>query len=87
MNDIESLENAKKAIDELKIKNIAHINEKKRLEEELDKIKKEIKEIYDVEIEDFNSAIETMKKEQEILLNKLNNLIKEATEKLGVKNE
>ena len=84
MNEIETLENAKKRVDELKIKNIANANEKKRLEDELDKIKEEIKRVYGVEIEDFNSAIEVMEKEQDVLMNKLKSLIQEATEKIGV---
>lgn len=84
MNEIETLENAKKRVDELKIKNIANANEKKRLEDELDKIKEEIKRVYGVEIEDFNSAIEVMEKEQDVLMNKLKFLIQEATEKIGV---
>lgn len=83
MNQIETLENAKKRVDELKIKNIANANEKKRLEEELRKIKEEIKSTYGVEIEDFNSAIEVMEKEQNVLMEKLKNLIEEASEKIG----
>lgn len=83
MNQIETLENAKKKVDELKIKNIANTNEKKRLESELQSIKEEIKSTYGVEIEDFNSAIEVMEKEQSILMEKLKNLIEEASEKIG----
>lgn len=83
MNQIETLENAKKKVDELKIKNIANTNEKKRLESELQSIKEEIKLTYGVEIEDFNSAIEVMEKEQSILMEKLKNLIEEASEKIG----
>lgn len=83
MNQIETLENAKKRVDELKIKNIANANEKKRLERELQKIKEEIKSTYGVEIEDFNSAIEVMEKEQNVLMEKLKNLIEEASEKIG----
>lgn len=83
MNQIETLENAKKRVDELKIKNIANANEKKRLEGELQKIKEEIKSTYGVEIEDFNSAIEVMEKEQNVLMEKLKNLIEEASEKIG----
>lgn len=83
MNQIEALENAKKKVDELKIKNIANTNEKKRLESELQSIKEEIKSTYGVEIEDFNSAIEVMEKEQSVLMEKLKNLIEEASEKIG----
>lgn len=83
MNQIEALESAKKKVDELKIKNIANTNEKKRLESELQSIKEEIKSTYGVEIEDFNSAIEVMEKEQSILMEKLKNLIEEASEKIG----
>lgn len=83
MNQIETLENAKKKVDELKIKNIANTNEKKRLESELQSIKEEIKSTYGVEIEDFNSAIEVMEKEQSVLMEKLKNLIEEASEKIG----
>lgn len=84
MSEIEKLENAKKKIDELKIKNIANANEKKRLEDELSKIKEDIKNNYGVEIEDFQSAIEVMEKEQNTLMENLNTLIASASEKLGV---
>lgn len=84
MSEIEELETAKKKIDELKIKNIANSNEKKRLEGELEKITNEIKSTYGVDIKDFNSAIEVMEKEQSVLLDKLRVLIQEASEKLGV---
>lgn len=84
MSEIEKLENAKKKIDELKIKNIANANEKKRLEDELSKIKEDIKNNYGVEIEDFQSAIEVMEKEQNTLMENLNALIASASEKLGV---
>ena len=83
MKQIETKKNTKKRVDELKIKNIANANEKKRLERELQKIKEEIKSTYGVEIEDFNSAIEVMEKEQNVLMEKLKNLIEEASEKIG----
>ena len=48
------------------------------------KIKEKIKEVYGVEIEDFNSAIETLEKEKEIKMKRLQELLNESEEKLGV---
>ena len=61
MSNVENFENLKKRIDELKVKNLTNLKEKERLEGELCKIKEKIKEVYGVEIEDFNSAITELK--------------------------
>lgn len=84
MSNVENFENLKKRIDELKVKNLTNLKEKERLEGELCKIKEKIKEVYGVEIEDFNSAIETLEKEKEIKMKKLQELLNESEEKLGV---
>ena len=84
MNNVENFENLKKRIDELKVKNLTNLKEKERLEGESCKIKEKIKEVYGVEIEDFNSAIETLEKEKEIKMKRLQELLNESEEKLGV---
>lgn len=84
MNDIEKFEDLKNRIDTLKVKKLAAENEKKRLADELDKIKDEIKQAYGVGIEDFASAIETLKEEQEKQLQKLEELVDNAEKQVGV---
>ena len=78
MSDVEKFEELKKRVDALKVKKLAAENEKKRLAEELDKIKGEIKETYGVSIEDFASAIETLKEEQAKQLQRLEQLVDDA---------
>ena len=82
MTDIEKFENLKKKIDTLNIKKMAAQSEHKRLEEELEKIKSEIKDVYHVEIEDFAKAIEIMKNEYELTLKELESLVTEAESKM-----
>lgn len=82
MTDIEKFENLKKKIDALNIKKMAAQSEHKRLEEELEKIKSEIKGVYHVEIEDFAKAIEIMKNEYESTLKQLESLVTEAESKM-----
>ena len=73
----------KKKVDSIKVKKLGREAEVKRLSEELEKCKREIKEVYGVEIKDFASAIETMKKERDAKLNELERLVTEAEEKIG----
>lgn len=82
MSDAEKFEDLKKRIDSLKVKKIAAETESRRLSEELEKIKSEIKEKYNVEIADFAEAIESMKQEQERKMRKLEELVSEAEDKL-----
>ena len=83
MTDSEKFESLKKKVDSIKVKKLASETEVKRLSEELEKCKREIKEVYGVEIKDFASAIETMKKERDAKLNELERLVSEAEEKIG----
>lgn len=82
MTEIQKFDNLKKKIDNLTVKKIAAESEYKRLEEELENSKKEIKEIYDVDIKDFAQAIITMKEEYTKTLNELQILVFEAEEKM-----
>ena len=63
MSEIDELQSFENRINEIKLKNIASENEIKRLTDELEKKKQEIKDIYQVEIEDFSNAIAVMKEE------------------------
>ena len=83
MNNNERFEKLKKKIDELNLRKLASESEAKRLQEELEKNKIEIKEVYGVEINDFANAIETMKQEYENKLNELEGLVSQAEEKIG----
>lgn len=82
MTEIQKFDNLKKKIDNLTVKKIAAESEYKRLEEELENSKKEIKEIYDVDIKDFAQAIITMKEQYTKTLNELQILVSEAEEKM-----
>ncbi len=83
MTDAERFESLKKKVDSIKVKKLASEAEVKRLSEELDKCKQEIKDVYGVEIKDFATAIETMKKERDSKLAELERLVTEAEEKMG----
>lgn len=83
MTESETFESLKRKIDDLNVKKMASESESKRLEEELNECKKEIKEVYGVEIEDFASAIEEMKKQYSLKLNELKELVLEAEQKIG----
>ena len=83
MTDSEKFESLKKKVDSIKVKKLASEAEAKRLSEELEKCKQEIKDVYGVEIKDFASAIETMKKESDAKLNERERLVSEAEEKIG----
>lgn len=82
MTEIQKFDNLKKKIDNLTVKKIAAESEYKRLEEELENSKKEIKEIYDVDIKDFAQAIITMKEQYTKTLNELEILVSQAEEKM-----
>ena len=60
---VEEFESLKKTIEEIKVKRISDIREKERLEKEFEELKAEIKDIYGVEIQDFENAIESLKSE------------------------
>ena len=83
MTDSEKFESLKQKVDSIKVKRLAAEAEAKRLSEELEKSKKEIKDTYGVEITDFAQAIETMKKERDAKLTELEKLVAEAEEKIG----
>ena len=83
MTDSERFESLKKKVDSIKVKKMASETEAKRLSDELEKCKQEIKDTYGVEIKDFATAIETMKKERDAKLNELERLVMEAEEKIG----
>lgn len=83
MTDSEKFESLKQRVDSIKVKRLAAEAEAKRLSEELEKSKKEIKDTYGVEITDFAQAIETMKKERDAKLTELEKLVAEAEEKIG----
>ena len=84
MNDKEKLEQLKKKIDALNVRKLASESEAKRLEEELEKSKKEIKDTYNVDIKDFANAIEVMKNEYQEKLAELEELVSEAEKKMEV---
>ena len=83
MTDSEKFESLKQRVDSIKVKRLAAEAEAKRLSDELEKSKKEIKDTYGVEITDFAQAIETMKKERDAKLTELEKLVAEAEEKIG----
>lgn len=87
MSEIDELQSFESRINEIKLKNIASENEIKRLTDELEKKKQEIKETYNVEIEDFSNAIEIMKEEYNNKANALSKSISDAEQQLGVKHE
>jgi len=82
MTEAEKFESLKKRVDSIKVKRLAAEAEVKRLTDELEKSKKEIKDTYGVEITDFAQAIETMKKERDAKLAELEKLVAEAEEKI-----
>lgn len=82
MTEAEKFESLKKRVDSIKVKRLAAEAEVKRLTDELEKSKKEIKDTYGVEITNFAQAIETMKKERDAKLAELEKLVTEAEEKI-----
>ena len=87
MSEIDELQSFENRINEIKLKNIASENEIKRLTDELEKKKQEIKDIYQVEIEDFSNAIAVMKEEYRNKADALSKSISDAEQQLGVKHE
>ena len=83
MTDSEKFEQLKKKVDSLKVRKMAAEAEVKRLSDELDRRKAEIKEVYGVEITDFANAIEVMKGERKQKMDELERLVREAEEKIG----
>lgn len=83
MNNNEKFQQLKKKIDALNVRKLASESQAKRLEEELEKSKSQIKKVYGVEINDFAKAIETMKKEYESKIFELENMVAEAETKIG----
>ena len=83
MTDSERFEALKKKVDSIKVKKLAAESEAKRLSEELEKCKAEIRESYGVEIADFAKAIETMKGERDAKLAELEGLVADAESRIG----
>ena len=81
---VEEFESLKKTIEEIKVKRISDIREKERLEKEFEELKAEIKNIYGVEIQDFENAIEGLKSELDDNMRLLREKISECTAKMGV---
>lgn len=84
-NEITEIQNLENRISNIKLKNMASENEIKRLDEALENKKKEIKEIYGVEITDFSKAIDILKKELSVKMKELQDLIEKSEQKIGVK--
>ena len=84
-NEITEIQNLENRISNIKLKNIASENEIKRLDEALENKKKEIKDIYGVEITDFSKAIDILKMELSAKMKELQDLIEKSEQKIGVK--
>lgn len=78
----QKFEQMQKKINDLNVKKLASESEFKKVSEELEECKNKIKEIYGVEINDFASAIETMKNEYQSKMKKLEELVNEAELKI-----
>lgn len=81
---VEEFESLKKTIEEIKVKRISDMREKERLEKEFEELKTEIKDIYGVEIQDFENAIESLKSELDDNMRLLREKIAECKNKMGV---
>lgn len=81
---VEEFESLKKTIEEIKVKRISDMREKERLEKEFEELKAEIKDIYGVEIQDFENAIESLKSELDDNMRLLREKIAECKNKMGV---
>lgn len=81
---VEEFESLKKTIEEIKVKRISDIREKERLDKEFEELKAEIKNIYGVEIQDFENAIEGLKSELDDNMRLLREKISECKAKMGV---
>lgn len=80
--DAEKFERLKKRVDDIRVKKLAAESEAKRLRDELDDCKRQIKETYGVEIEDFAKAIETLKAERDEKMKELERMLDDAESKL-----
>lgn len=81
---VEEFESLKKTIEEIKVKRISDMREKERLEKEFEELKEEIKDVYGVEIQDFENAIESLKSELDDNMRLLREKIAECKNKMGV---
>jgi len=81
---VQEYENLKKTIDDLKVKRLSDLREKERLEKEFEDLKAEIKEVYGVEIQDFEKAINDLNKELEKDLAELKEKIASCKEKMEI---
>lgn len=81
---VQEYENLKKTIDDLKVKRLSDLREKERLEKEFEDLKAEIKEVYGVEIQDFEKAINDLNKELEKDLAELKEKIVSCKEKMEI---
>lgn len=81
---VEEFESLKKTIEEIKVKRISDMREKEHLEKEFEELKAEIKDIYGVEIQDFENAIESLKSELDDNMRLLKEKIAECKNKMGV---
>jgi chaperonin cofactor prefoldin len=82
MTDAEKFEKLKSRVEQLSVKRMAAEAEARRLSEELEAAKARIRETYGVEIEDFASAIEVMRKECESMLAELETAVSDAEAKM-----
>ena len=81
---VQEYENLKKTIDDLKVKRLSDLREKERLEKEFEDLKAEIKEVYGVEIQDFEKAINDLNNELEKDLAELKEKIASCKEKMEI---
>lgn len=84
-SSIQEFESLKKEIEDLKVKQLSNEMEKARLEKELEAQKAKIKEIYGVEIEDFEKAIKDLQEEFEKKKIELLEKLTDCKKKLGLK--
>lgn len=81
-NLMDSFQNLKKEIEDLKVKKISDQREKSRLEEELDEIKDQVKREFGVNIEDLDSEIKALEKKLEEELEDVKKKIADCKEKM-----
>ncbi len=60
---VKEFEALQSEIEELKVKRLSDLREKERLEKEFEDLKKQIREAFGTDIEDFEQAIENLKAE------------------------
>jgi len=86
MSDVEQLDSLNKKIEALKVCKATCEKENEKLTKELELCKKEIREKYGVEIEDFSNAINITKDNYIKKIKTLTELIQEAEDKFNPKN-